>query len=33
MNDKIYLNRLDDTLRYRTIVQRTLTQETLRVSI
>ncbi len=29
MNDKIYLNRLDDTLRYRAIAQRTLTQETL----
>lgn len=33
MNDKIYLTRQDDTLRYRTIAQRTLAQETVCVSI
>lgn len=33
MNDRIYLTRQDDTLRYRTIAQRTLAQETVCVSI
>jgi len=28
MNDKIYLTRQDDTLRYRVIAQRTLAQDT-----
>lgn len=33
MNDKIYLTRQDDTLRYRAIAQRTLAQETVCVSV
>jgi hypothetical protein len=33
MNDKIYLTRQDDTLRYRAIAQRTLAQDIVRVSI
>ena len=33
MNDKIYLTRQDDTLRYRAIAQRTLAQETVCASI
>ena len=33
MNDKIYLTRQDDTLRYRAIAQRTLAQDTVCVSI
>ena len=33
MNDKIYLPRQDDTLRYRAIAQRTLAQETVCASI
>ena len=33
MNDKIYLTRPDDTLRYRAIAQRTLAQDIVRVSV
>ena len=33
MNDKIYLTRQDDTLRYRAIAQRTLAQDAVCVSI
>ncbi len=33
MNDKIYLTRQDDTLRYRVIAQRTLAQDTVCVSV
>jgi hypothetical protein len=33
MNDKIYLTRQDDSLRYRAIAQRTLAQDTVCVSI
>lgn len=33
MNDKIYLTRQDDTLRYRAIAQRTLAQDIVRVSV
>ena len=33
MNDKIYLTRQDDTLRYRAIAQRTLAQETVCIGI
>ena len=33
MNDKIYLTRQDDTLRYRAIAQRTLSQDTVCVGI
>lgn len=33
MNDKIYLTRQDDTLRYRAIAQRTLSQDTVCVSV
>jgi len=33
MNDKIYLTRQDDSLRYRVIAQRTLAQDTVRISV